>query len=348
MDIEAPMSPIRSISPEPELPQRRPTRIRRFPQLWRDFEATSYTPVVTVGQVNEEAFEQRTASPVAQDLTVLATPDMSRPSPQRSQLNRFRVCRVSATSLPVGINRTNPGTETHTPIRHPFKNDSVFELVKTLQLSPSSKTAPGMNSVANLILSGKMKAEEIEGFNATTELRRLDKFAAESPIAGGPWKTGSVKIKMPCARANNPKSFTEAEAPEFEVTGVRYRSLVDLIISKIRDPSTSGSFVHTPFTEWWCPPGSTTPVRVYGEAHSSNVAAKLFEKIKGIPPPANDPQIENVIVLLMLGSDETHLANFGTASLWPLYMFFGNMSKYDTCKPSEFAACHLAYLPKVD
>lgn len=342
------MSPIRSVSPEPELPQRRPTRIRRFPQLWKDFEATSYTPVVTVGQVNEEAFEQRTASPVAQDPTVLATPDMSRPSPQRSQLNRFRVCRVSAASLPVDINRTNPGTETQTPIRHPFKNDSVFELVKTLQLSPSSKTAPGMNSVANLILSGKVKAEEIEGFNATTELRRLDKFAAESPIAGGPWKTGSVKIKMPCARANDPKFFTEAEAPEFEVTGVRYRSLVDLIKSKIRDPSTSGSFVHTPFTEWWCPPGSTTPVRIYGEAHSSNVAAKLFEQIKGMPLPANDPQIENVVVLLMLGSDETHLANFGTASLWPLYMFFGNMSKYDTCKPSEFAACHLAYLPKVD
>lgn len=345
--MEAPASPVRSLSPGPDLPQRRPARIRRFPQLWRDFEATSYTPVVTIGQVNEEVFDERTASPVALDSPALTTPDMSRPSPQRSELNRFRICRVSATSSPVNINQTGHGTETQTPIRHPFKNDSVFELVKTLQLGPSSKTAPGMDSVANLILSEKVKAEEIRGFNATTELRRLDQFAAESPIAGGPWKTGSVKIKMPCARANNPKFSTEAETPEFEVTGVRYRSLVDLIISKIQDPSTSGSFVHTPFTEWWCPPGSTTPVRIYGEAHSSNAAAKLFEHIKGIPPPADGPQVDNVVVLLMLGSDETHLANFGTASLWPLYMFFGNMSKYDTCKPSEFAACHLAYLPKV-
>ena len=170
-----------------------------------------------------------------------------------------------------------------------------------------------MNLVANLILSGKVKGEELEGFNATTELHRLDQFAAESSIAGGPWKTGSVKIKMPCTWANNPRFSTEADAPEFEVTGVRYRSLVDLIVSKIQDPSTSALFVHMPFSEWWCPPGSMTPIRIYGEAHSSNVAAKLFEQIKGTPLPANGPQIKNTIVLLMLGSNETHLANFGTA-----------------------------------
>ena len=157
-------------------------------------------------------------------------------------------------------------TETQAPIIHPFKNNSVFELVKTLQLSPSSKTASGINSVANLILSGKVKGEELEGFNATTELHRLDRFAAESPIAGEPWKTRSVKIKMPCTWTNNPQFFTEADAPEFEVTGVWYRSLVDLIVSKIQDPSTSASFVHMPFTKWWCPPGSTTPIRIYGEA----------------------------------------------------------------------------------
>ena len=342
------MSPIRPLSPEPVLPQQRPTRIRRFPQLWRAFEATSYSPVITIGQVNEEAFEQRIDLPATQEPTMLATPDMSQPSPHRSSLNKFCVCRVSPTGSPVDISKTRPRTETQAPITHPFKNDLVFELVKTLQLGSSSKTAPGMNSIANLIISGKVKGEELEGFNATTELRRLDQFAAESSITGGPWKTGSVKIKMPCTRANNPKFSTEAEAPEFEVTGVRYRSLVDLIVSKIQDPSTSASFVHTPFTEWWCPPGSATPIRIYSEAHSSNVAAKLFEQIKGTPPPANGSQIENAIVLLMLGSDETHLANFGTASLWPIYMFFGNISKYDTCKPSEFAACHLAYLPKVD
>ena len=120
------------------------------------------------------------------------------------------------------------------------------------------------------------------------------------------------------------------------------------MVSKVQDPSTSGSFTYTPFTEWWCPSGGTAqPIHIYGEAYSSDVAVKLFKEIKEIPPPQGQPQIEPVIVLLMLGSDATHLASFGTASLWPIYAFFGNMSKYDSGKPSESPACHLAYLPKV-
>ena len=120
-----------------------------------------------------------------------------------------------------------------------------------------------------------------------------------------------------------------------------------LLISKLQDPASSKSFVHTPFSEWWCPPGNSTPIRIYGEAYSSDIAIQLYEEIKEIPPPVDSPPVESAIVLLMLGSDATHLANFGTASLWPIYVFFGNMSKYDSSKPTEFAACHLAYLPKV-
>ena len=220
-------------------------------------------------------------------------------------------------------------------------------MVKTSVLSPSSKTTSGMDEIAHLISSGRVKAEELSGFNAATELRRLDEFAAKSPIAGGPWKTGSVRIKMPCMRSNRPPFTTEEKAPEFEVPGIQYRSLVDIITSKIKDPSTSGSFIHQPFTEWWHPPGIGKPIRIYGEAYSSDTAVRLSEGVKGVPPLAEHLGIESVVVLLMLGSDATHLASFGTASLWPLYVFFGNMSKYDSSKPSEFPACHLAYLPKV-
>ena len=204
-----------------------------------------------------------------------------------------------------------------------------------------------MNAIVELISSGKVVPEELKGFSAAAELHRLDKLGAESSFAGGPWKTGSVKIKMPCAKANKPPFSKEADAPEFEITGIRYRSLVDLLISKLQDPASSKSFIHTPFSEWWCPPGSTAPIRIYGEAYSSNLAIQLYEEIKEIPPPIDSPAVESAIVLLILGSDATHLASFGTAALWPVYLFFGNMSKYDSSKPTEFAACHLAYLPKV-
>ena len=336
-----------SPEPEPEPIQRRPARTRRFPPMWRDFQATSYTPVESIPQVNEEAFEQRIEQPVTQEPVALSTPNLSEPSPHHSSLNQFRVLRVSAADPTTRYDKGQPGPAATSPVSHPFKNDSTFEVVKTLQLGPSSKTAQGMNAVAGLITSKKVDPDEILGFNATTELRHLDDFAAKSPIAGGPWQTGSVKIKMPCMRGHNRSISKEEDAPEFEIPGVRYRSLVDILISKIQDPNTSRSFQNTPFTEWWCPPGSTTPIRIYGEAYSSDIAVQLYEEIKGIPPPADSPQIESVVILLMLGSDATHLASFGTASLWPIYVFFGNMSKYDSSRPSEFAACHLAYLPKV-
>ena len=298
--------------------------------------------------VNEEVYEQRIEPPAMQEIGALSTPDMSRPSSHRSPLNRFRVLQVSTVSPAMDASHTEPMPSTTAPVPHPFRNDSIFEMVKTLHLGPSSKTAQGMDTVAELISSGRILPEELSGFKTVTELRHLDEFAAKSPIAGGPWRTGSVKIKMPCMRTHNPSFSTEGDAPDFEVPGVRYRCLVDLLVSKVQDPSTSGSFVHTPFTEWWCPPGSTTPIRIYSEAYSSDTAVQLFEEVKGIPPPAGFPHVESVVMLLMLGSDATHLASFGTASLWPIYVFFGNMSKYDSSRPSEFAACHLAYLPKVE
>lgn len=328
-------------------PVRQSARVRRFPQIWRDFEATSYSPIATVTQVNEEEFERRLESPEVVLPEPLLVPNMSAPSPHRSTLNRFRICRVFSTVPKDNIDQTMPVANTQAPLPHPFKNDSVFEVMKQFCLGPSSKTTGGMDAIAELLSSGRVVPEELKGFKANTALRHLDKFAAESSIGGGPWKIGSVKIKMPCSRANKPQFSTEAEAPEFEIPGIRYRSLVDLLISKLQDPVTSTAFVHTPFTEWWCPPGSTTPIRIYGEAYSSDVAVQLFEEVKKIPPPTDSPPVESAIVLLMLGSDATHLASFGTASLWPLYLFFGNMSKYDSSKPSNFAACHLAYFPKV-
>jgi hypothetical protein len=54
-----------------------------------------------------------------------------------------------------------------------------------------------------------------------------------------------------------------------------------------------------------------------------------------------------VIIMLMFWSDATHLAQFGTAKLWPIYLFFGNLSKYIRMRRSAKAAYHVAYLPAV-
>jgi hypothetical protein len=57
--------------------------------------------------------------------------------------------------------------------------------------------------------------------------------------------------------------------------------------------------------------------------------------------------LEQVVAVIMVWSDSMHLASFGQASLWPIYLFLGNQSKYQHAKPSQFAVHHLAYIPLV-
>ena len=224
-------------------------------------------------------------------------------------------------------------------------------MMKTTVLDPSSKTPRGSDLIVDKIVQQTLHGPGLTGYRSQGQLKILDKYGATSPIAGGPWRSGSVQIKMPRKGAANKKDksapVTEKSAPEFTVDGIRHRSLVDLITSKVQHPSASKAFTGAPFTEWWRPPGSTKPIRIYGEAYSSEVAIKLYEDIKKVPIPPDEADIQSVVVLLMLGSDSTHLADFGTASLWPVYVFFGNESKYQTAKQSQSPAYHLAYLPKV-
>ncbi|KAF9494120.1 hypothetical protein BDN71DRAFT_1393819 [Pleurotus eryngii] len=60
-----------------------------------------------------------------------------------------------------------------------------------------------------------------------------------------------------------------------------------------------------------------------------------------------DPHIETIIAAYMFWSDSTHLVNFGTTSLWLLYMFFGNCSKYLRLKPTLHHCHHQAYIPSL-
>ncbi|KAG1853937.1 hypothetical protein DFJ58DRAFT_728071 [Suillus subalutaceus] len=50
--------------------------------------------------------------------------------------------------------------------------------------------------------------------------------------------------------------------------------------------------------------------------------------------------LERIIAGLMFFLDATHLANFGTAKAWPLYMYFGNLTEYARSAPKS-GACHL-------
>ncbi|KAF9643157.1 hypothetical protein BDM02DRAFT_3104798 [Thelephora ganbajun] len=195
--------------------------------------------------------------------------------------------------------------------------------------------------IDNVILHKDFKAEDLQGVNLARELKKLDTF--ESSLKGQGWKKGSVKISVPCPK----KKVAKSEAVEFEIEGLLYQDLTTVIKNACQDETTIGSFHTTPFKEMWKPSDNASPVRLYGEAYMSDEMINTYEEVQNVPPRPDYPDVENVVVELAPYSDTTMLAQFGTAFLWPVYIYFGNLSKYIRSQPSSHAAHHMAYFPSL-
>lgn len=195
--------------------------------------------------------------------------------------------------------------------------------------------------IDDVILHEDFKAEDLQGVNFSRELKKLDAF--ESSLEGQGWKRGSVKFSVPCPK----EKVRESEAAEFEVEGLLYRDLTAIIREACQDERTPESFHTTPFKEMWNQSDGMPPVRLYGEAYTSDEMINAYMEVQDVPPHPDHPMAENVVVKLAPYSDTTMLAQFGAASLWPVYIYFGNLSKYIRSQPSSHAAHHAAYFPSV-
>ena len=123
-----------------------------------------------------------------------------------------------------------------------------------------------------------------------------------------------------------------------------YRSLVSVIQTAFSEP-ISQQFHFTPFRRIWKSP-SGREQRVFDELYSSDVWNKAHDEIQK-QKRTDNCQLERVVAGLMFWSDSTQLAQFGHLSAWPIYLFFGNLSKYIRASPT-LGVCHpIAFIPPV-
>ena len=94
------------------------------------------------------------------------------------------------------------------------------------------------------------------------------------------------------------------------------------------------------------PPVGDKTFRVQGELYSSPAFIEAHEEVRKLSPEPGC-NLERVVVALMFWSDATHLTAFGNAKLWPLYLYFGNESKYSRSRPSSHLCEHIAYFQSV-
>ena len=236
-----------------------------------------------------------------------------------------------------------PG-ETNRDPPWPFANLSIWRLLRWMNTGSSSKSESEVNRLVEDVLSAPdFHPEDLRNFNAHRENGRLDAADKASLLEDG-FQVADVSIEVPTGGPGDPS------APRlYRIPGLRYRKLINVIKAAFQDP-LSHYFHLTPFALMHRSPITNDEKRVYGELYNSDEFINEHKRVQNrSPPPPDDPgcKLEKVITALMFWSDSTHLTNFGVAKLWPIYLFFGNLSKYIRSRPSSGACQHLAYIPSV-
>ncbi|KAI0743024.1 hypothetical protein C8Q80DRAFT_1058399, partial [Daedaleopsis nitida] len=234
------------------------------------------------------------------------------------------------------------------------------------------------DDLLDIIRSKGFTPKDLEGFTARKAERLLEAWAEDDKIfhPENGWHESSVHIPMPCTKVTQ---TSESEVPTYEVRGLHHRNIVDLVAGCLSDKNSrfAHSYHWIPSKLYWDPPASETaktsanptpssasspqagqpqgsagipppPLRVYTDTFNSDAMNAEEDIIRKMPRVHSDPQdVEYAVLPVLLWSDETVLSSFGSAKLWPIYLYFGSLSKYIRGRPTEFAAHHLAYIPDV-
>jgi Plavaka transposase len=229
------------------------------------------------------------------------------------------------------------GTEEQTEEASVYSNKSS-ELIMNWQNSVSNNKSNEETTrlVHSVLFDPQFRLHDLENFNATKENRKAN--TAEEKFLKA-FHLTSVDITVPSGSAqDNPRAFS--------VPGLYYRKITTLIKDTFESP-IANKFHLTPFKLFRTLPNREDSHRIYSKIYNSDVLLDEHDKVQRAP--TNDPTCkrEKVVAALMFWSDATHLATFGTAKMWPVYMLFGNLSKYIRCEPNSGATKHLAYLPQL-
>lgn len=155
------------------------------------------------------------------------------------------------------------------------------------------------------------------------------------------WIQGSVTISVPFPRrAQNPGPR------DYVVKNFFHRTLLSIIRERLLDRTLSKDFRFEPYELRWDPAQKESDIGVYGELFTSPAFLQAHQALQESPPEPGC-SLPRRVVALMFWSDATQLTTFGNAKLWPLYLYFGNDSKYQRCRPSANLCSHVAYFQTV-
>ena len=160
------------------------------------------------------------------------------------------------------------------------------------------------------------------------------------------WTRTPVTISVPFQSRRGIPPGPGAGPRNYTIEEFRHRNLTSVIKEKVSSLAKCHLFHWEPYELYWQRNNDVAPIRVQGELYTSPAFISAHRELQNSPgEPGCD--LPRVVIALMFWSDATQLTAFGNAKLWPLYMFFGNESKYRRCKPTCHLCEHVAYFQTV-
>ena len=232
---------------------------------------------------------------------------------------------------------------------HPYPNRNSFRLGDWYWNGGMQKSQSGFKELIAIIGDPDFRPADVQNVkwnNINDILIKDDQEEWLDEDAG--WTRTPVTISVPY-QARRGVPLLHGDGPkDFEIGHLYHRSLVSVIREKLSNPADHPHFHYEPFELNWQPQArnSGPEVRTYGELYTSPAFADAHRELQEMAPePGCD--LQRVVVALMFWSDATQLTSFSDAQLWPLYLFFGNESKYRRSRPSSNLCEHIAYFQKV-
>lgn len=233
----------------------------------------------------------------------------------------------------------------------PYPNHSAFALGEWFWNNGAQKSKSDFKCLVGIITDPAFRTEDIQGLNWDRIDHQLGDSGSdldwiEEPDAG--WIRTPATIQVPFPYKINVRDRNRPPPlllQDFTVPEFYHRSIVSIL--KDRLASKDAQHFHLePYELHWQTGEQSKSVRVHGEVYTSPAFIEAHNALQtSLGEPGCD--LPRVVVALMFSSDATQLTSFGQARVWPLYMTFGNDSKYRRSKPSLHLCNHVAYFQKV-
>jgi len=226
----------------------------------------------------------------------------------------------------------------------PYPNESSFQLGNWYWNHGVQKSQASFKELVSIVGGDDFRPSDIQSTNWSKINEQLAEGTcneAEWVDEEAGWTTSTVTISVPFHHL-----MPKPGPRDYAIFNFHHRSLVSVIREKLTNQNDAPYFHYEPYELIWQPRGHQHLVRAHGKLYQSPAFIDAHNRVQEVPGEAGC-DLPRVVVALMFWSDGTHLTNFGNAKLWPLYMFFGNESKYRRGKPSCNLCEHVAYFETV-